>query len=66
MEGENNLSIHVLILSQDDAMREFVLTPLVEEPEILADATHTWTIEGWRSLGKKEHGPVFEAGGSPW
>jgi ubiquitin carboxyl-terminal hydrolase 7 len=50
----------------DEAMKELVLPPLVEEPPIIADAVHTWHIEGWRSLAKKEHGPVFEAGGHPW
>ena len=47
-------------------MKDIVLPPLVEEPRILEDAIFTWTVEGWRSLQKKEHGPVFEAGGFPW
>lgn len=50
----------------DEAMKELVLPPLVEEPPILADAVHTWHIEGWRSLAKKEHGPIFHSGGYPW
>jgi ubiquitin carboxyl-terminal hydrolase 7 len=50
----------------DEAMKELVLPPLLDQPEILADAVHTWNIEDWRSLGKKEHGPVFKAGGFPW
>lgn len=50
----------------DEAMKELVLPPLVEEPPIIADAVYTWHIEGWRRLSKKEHGPVFEAGGHPW
>ena len=50
----------------DDAMRDIVLPPLNEEPKILEDAVFTWTVEGWRSLAKKEHGPVFQAGGFPW
>lgn len=27
---------------------------------------HTWNIQDWRKLKKKEHGPVFQCGGSPW
>lgn len=47
-------------------MRELLLPPLPEEPKILEDVTSTWTVEGWRSMSKKEHGPVFQAGGYPW
>lgn len=47
-------------------MKEHVLPPLIEEPRILEDQVFTWTVEGWRSLNKKEHGPVFMAGGFPW
>lgn len=47
-------------------MKELVLTPLIEEPPILEDAVDTWTVDNWRSLKKKEHGPVFKAGGFPW
>lgn len=47
-------------------MKELVLQPLAEEPRILEDKVHTWTVEAWRSLSKKEHGPIFEAGGYPW
>jgi ubiquitin carboxyl-terminal hydrolase 7 len=50
----------------DEAMKELVLPTLPEEPKILADAVHTWNIEGWRSMSKKEHGPVFQTGGYPW
>lgn len=54
------------VATDHDAMKDIVLPPLVEEPRILEDAVFTWTVEGWRSLQKKEHGPVFEAGGFPW
>lgn len=47
-------------------MKSIVLPPLPEEPEILADAVHTWHIENWTSLSRKEHGPLFEGGGNPW
>lgn len=50
----------------DEAMKEIVLPPLHEQPPILADAVHTWHIENWRSLPRREHGPIFEAGGFPW
>ena len=49
-----------------DAIKELVLTPLIEEPPILEDAVDTWTVNNWRGLKKKEHGPVFKAGGFPW
>ncbi|KAL2264287.1 hypothetical protein VTK26DRAFT_7892 [Humicola hyalothermophila] len=55
-----------LLASDYEAMKELVLPPLVEEPRILEDQVHTWTVEGWRTLSKKEHGPVFHAGGYPW
>lgn len=47
-------------------MREIIFTPLMDEPKVLEDVVNTWTVENWRSLQKKEHGPVFEAGGYPW
>lgn len=47
-------------------MKDVILTPLQEEPRVLEDAVYTWSVEGWRSMSKKEHGPVFEAGGYPW
>ncbi|SPN97218.1 probable ubiquitin-specific processing protease 21 [Cephalotrichum gorgonifer] len=49
-----------------EALKELVLPPLPEDPPILEDAVHTWSIEAWNSLSKKEHGPTFEAGGHPW
>lgn len=47
-------------------MKELTLTALIDEPKILGDYEHTWTVENWRSLSKREHGPVFQAGGYPW
>ena len=47
-------------------MKELVLPSLIEEPQILDDVVDTWTVEGWSELSKKEHGPVFQAGGYPW
>lgn len=34
--------------------------------ETLDEAHNTWHIKNWRNLQRKEHGPVFECGGSPW
>ncbi|KAI9740466.1 MAG: hypothetical protein M1834_005046 [Cirrosporium novae-zelandiae] len=48
-----------------DAMREHVL-PKFPDLETEAETEHTWHIENWRSLPRKEHGPTFECGGSPW
>ncbi|KAL2152444.1 hypothetical protein VTH82DRAFT_5628 [Thermothelomyces myriococcoides] len=55
-----------LLASDYEAMKQHVLPPLPEEPRILDDQVHTWTVEGWRSLLKKERGPIFHAGGYPW
>ncbi|KAK3325274.1 hypothetical protein B0H66DRAFT_116641 [Apodospora peruviana] len=49
-----------------EAMKELCLPQLAEEPRILEDCVHTWSVEQWRNMGKKEHGPIFEAGGYPW
>ncbi|KAL5594772.1 hypothetical protein BROUX41_001686 [Berkeleyomyces rouxiae] len=49
-----------------EAMKELVFPPLHDEPRILEDAVNTWSVENWRSMSKKEHGPTFEAGGFPW
>ncbi|KAI0124385.1 ubiquitin carboxyl-terminal hydrolase [Xylariales sp. AK1849] len=56
-----------LVLATDhEAVKEIVLPPLLEEPKILEDVVNTWTIDNWRTLPKKEHGPIFHAGGYPW
>jgi ubiquitin carboxyl-terminal hydrolase 7 len=47
-------------------MKEIVLPPLIEEPKILDEVVYTWQIQHWNSMSKKEHGPVFMAGGFPW
>jgi ubiquitin carboxyl-terminal hydrolase 7 len=54
------------LATDHEAMKEIVLPALLDEPKILGDFEHTWTVENWRTLGKKERGPVFEAGGNPW
>ncbi|KAM7208755.1 hypothetical protein V8F20_000918 [Naviculisporaceae sp. PSN 640] len=73
-ENDSNVAIinpdvmesDTVLASDYEAMKDVVLTPLADEPRILEDTVHTWTVESWRSLSKKEHGPVFEAGGYPW
>lgn len=55
-----------ILTNIDERMKEHIFPPLVEEPEIIEDVHHTWEIEGWRQLGKKERGPIFMAGGYPW
>ncbi|KAK8110930.1 ubiquitin carboxyl-terminal hydrolase [Apiospora kogelbergensis] len=57
---------NVTLATDFETMKEMVLPPLPEEPRILDDAVSTWTIESWRNLTKREHGPVFQAGGFPW
>lgn len=57
---------NITLATDFDAIKEIVLPPLLEEPKILEDAIDTWTVENWRTLSKKEHGPIFEAGGYPW
>ncbi|KAI9847957.1 MAG: hypothetical protein M1837_001474 [Sclerophora amabilis] len=34
--------------------------------ETESEAVHTWPLEGWRQLPKKERGPTFQCGGHPW
>jgi ubiquitin carboxyl-terminal hydrolase 7 len=55
-----------LINMADEAMRDLVLVPLIEQPEIIAEGHHTWHIEQWRGSKRRDHGPVFEVGGFPW
>lgn len=40
--------------------------PLQDGLEIESEATDTWTIDNWRTLGKREHGPTFKSGEHPW
>lgn len=48
------------------AMKAIIFQPTTEQPPILAEGEHTWHITDWRSLSRREHGPVFEVGGQPW
>lgn len=65
-DAMESVETEVLLANDYEAMKELVLAPLVEEPRILEDQVDTWTVESWRTLSKKEHGPVFHAGGYPW
>ena len=49
----------------DEAMKERFL-PKSPDLEIEKEAVHTWNIENYRGLSKKERGPNFECGGHPW
>ena len=42
------------------------LLPEIPDLEIEAEAVHTWSIENYRSLARKERGPIFQCGGHPW
>lgn len=38
----------------------------IPDHETEDEIIHTWHIEKWRNLSRREHGPVFHCGGSPW
>ena len=40
--------------------------PKIPDLEIESEAVHTWNIENYRHLSKKERGPKFDCGGHPW
>ncbi|KAL2825982.1 hypothetical protein BDW59DRAFT_145700 [Aspergillus cavernicola] len=42
------------------------LLPRDPDLETAHEAWDTWKIQDWRKLKKKEHGPTFQCGGSPW
>ncbi|KAG9246426.1 ubiquitin carboxyl-terminal hydrolase-like protein [Calycina marina] len=50
----------------EEAMKKIAFPDTVELPRPLSDTVHTWEIKNWRSLARREHGPVFQAGGYPW
>lgn len=49
-----------------EGMYELVLPPLPEQPPILGTKVHNWSIENWRDHPRRDHGPIFQAGGHPW
>lgn len=40
--------------------------PELPDQETAAQTFSTWKIEDWRTLTRREHGPLFECGGHPW
>lgn len=40
--------------------------PEIEDQETEAETYSTWEIKDWRNLPRREHGPTFECGGTPW
>ncbi|KAK0739732.1 hypothetical protein B0T21DRAFT_382697 [Apiosordaria backusii] len=62
----DSMETDAVLATDFEAMKDQVLPPLVEEPRILEDVVHTWEVEGWRTMNKKERGPIFQAGGYPW
>jgi ubiquitin carboxyl-terminal hydrolase 7 len=40
--------------------------PELPDQETEAETFSTWNIEDWRTLTRREHGPLFECGGHPW
>lgn len=45
-------------------MKRFL--PELPDQETEAETTHTWDIQNWRSLERREHGPIFFCGDHPW
>ncbi|KAF2140342.1 uncharacterized protein K452DRAFT_274048 [Aplosporella prunicola CBS 121167] len=72
----------VAIISTDDTMDEAEAEPapraddfeamkkrcMPELPDLEteAEAVHTWEIQEWRTMSRREHGPVFKCAGHPW
>src|SRR6201985_1605475 len=48
-----------------ESMKRHVLVD-IPDSETEAETYNTWHIEKWRTLSRREHGPVFECGGHPW
>lgn len=40
--------------------------PALGDLEVEHESHHTWDIEGWRQLSRREQGPVFHCGEDPW
>ncbi|KAF2826913.1 cysteine proteinase [Ophiobolus disseminans] len=45
-------------------MKKFM--PELGDLEVEAETHNTWHIDDWRTLTRREHGPLFECGGHPW
>jgi len=42
------------------------LLPKDPDLETEDETYHTWHIQDWRKLRRKEHGPIFHCAGYPW
>lgn len=52
-------------LRTDEAMKARYLLK-ISDLDVESETIHTWNIENYRSLSKKERGPNFDCGGHPW
>jgi ubiquitin carboxyl-terminal hydrolase 7 len=48
-----------------EAMKKKYFQELPDQ-ETEAEAEHTWEIQNWRNLTRREEGPIFECAGHPW
>ncbi|CAL00824.1 uncharacterized protein An09g05480 [Aspergillus niger] len=53
-------------LADDHAAMMARILPKDPDLETEDETYHTWHIQDWRKLKKKEHGPVFQCAGFPW
>ena len=53
------------IMSIVEGTKRLVLKEL-PDLETEDEVINTWTVENWRGLPRRTHGPVFMAGGHPW
>lgn len=61
--------LHTTSMWPDRVLDEFMkarVLPKIPDLEIESEAVHTWNIENYRHLSKKERGPKFDCGGHPW
>lgn len=49
----------------DDAIMAKYL-PAEPDLETIEETSHTWHIQNWSKLEKREEGPIFQCGGFPW
>ncbi|RKF53412.1 Ubiquitin carboxyl-terminal hydrolase 21 [Golovinomyces cichoracearum] len=72
-ENEDDGNVHDIlpdetILRGDDeeAMKELVLPPILEQPEIIETKSYRWQITDWTQLPRRHRSPIFWCGGHPW
>ncbi|OJJ48937.1 hypothetical protein ASPZODRAFT_129272 [Penicilliopsis zonata CBS 506.65] len=54
------------VLANDYPAMMARILPKDPDLETEAEAYHTWHIQDWRKLKRKEHGPTFQCGNFPW